>query len=83
MAAGRIRMKLNRLLASVRSALLDDELRTTYGKRVHSSPEFLNWIDILRNETFNNDFFTDFAGQGRIRWREYNLDRYFLFHIPI
>ncbi|CAD6566990.1 MAG: hypothetical protein ASARMPRED_000454 [Alectoria sarmentosa] len=66
-AAGRICVKLNRLLASVRRALLDDELRRTYGEQIRASPEFFNWISILGDEKFD-DFFTDFAGQGRIRW---------------
>lgn len=66
-AAGRICGKLNRLLVSVRSALLDDELRNTYGHRILAPPTFFNWIEILRDESFD-DFFTAFAGQGRIRW---------------
>lgn len=67
-AASRICEKLNSLLASVRSALLDDELRQTYGKRIHAAPEFFNWIQILNDERFDDGFFTAFAGQGRIRW---------------
>lgn len=66
-AAGRIRVKLNRLLASVRSALIDGELRETYRKRIHRPPEFFHWIRLLGDDSFE-DFFTDFAGQGRIRW---------------
>ena len=66
-ATGRICLKLNRLLASARKALLDDELRRTYGEHIDAPPEFFNWISILGDEKFD-DFFTDFAGQGRIRW---------------
>ena len=66
-AADRIRMKLNRLLAAVRSALLNDECRKFYGERIHATPEFFNWINILGDEIFD-DLFADFAGQGRIRW---------------
>lgn len=66
-AAGRICVKLNRLLASVRSALLDDRLRHTYGQQIYADPDFFNWINDLRHEKFD-EFFTDFAGQGRIRW---------------
>lgn len=57
----------NRLLASVRSALLDDELRRTYGRQIHAPFKFFNWINVLDDEHFDH-FFTDFAGQGRIRW---------------
>ena len=66
-AAGRICSKLNRLLASVRDALVDDELRATYGELIERGPESFNWIKVLRDEEFDV-FFTDFAGQGRIRW---------------
>ena len=66
-AADRISKKLNRLLASVRSALLDNGLRMEYGKQICASPDFFDWVDILDNEGFDA-FFTDFAGQGRIRW---------------
>ena len=66
-AADRICKKLNRLLASVRSALLNYGLRMEYAKQIHAPPDFFNWVDILDNEGFDN-FFTDFAGQGRIRW---------------
>ena len=52
---------------SVRNALVDDELRATYGELINRSPESFNWIKILRVEKFDN-FFTEFAGQGRIRW---------------
>ena len=60
-------MKLNRLVASVRNALLDDKLRMIYGKRIHAPSEFFDWIKLLDDERFD-DFFTDFAGQARIRW---------------
>ena len=66
-AASRICSKLNRLLASVRNALVDDELRATYGGLINRGPESFNWIKILRDEKFDS-FFTEFAGQGRIRW---------------
>lgn len=66
-AAGRISTKLNRLLASVRSALLDDQLRMDYGERIHATTDFFDWIKFLDDERFDQ-FFTEFAGQGRIRW---------------
>ena len=66
-AAGRIAVKLNRLLASVRSALLHDDLRTTYGRRIQAAPDFFHWIRVLNDKQFD-DLFTEFAGQARIRW---------------
>ena len=66
-AAGRSREKLNGLLASVRSALLNEEFRRIYGERIGRPPEFFDWIKYLDDEKFD-DFFIDFAGQGRIRW---------------
>ena len=66
-AAGRISVKLNHLLACVRNALLDDELRLLYSERIHASPEFFNWIRVLDDDKFD-EFFTGFAGQARIRW---------------
>ncbi len=67
MAADRIRRKLNRLLASVRSALRNEEFRATYRARIRRPSEFFNWVNDLDDEKFD-DFLTDFAGQGRIRW---------------
>lgn len=67
MAAGRISLKLNRLLASVRSALLDDDLLITYAERIHAPSDYFNWVTILDDKEFDY-FFTDFAGQARIRW---------------
>lgn len=71
-AADRIRDMLNRFLASVRTALLDEASRETYGRCIDRTadraPDFFNWIQDLRAESGFNLFFTDFAGQGRIRW---------------
>ena len=67
-AADRIRMMLNHLLASVRTSLLDQTSRETYGRCIHRTPEFFNWIKDLRVEREFDHFFADFAGQGRIRW---------------
>ena len=64
-AAGRICSKLNHLLTSVRNALVDDELRAIYGELIDRDPESFQWIK--GDEEFGK-FFTEFAGQGRIRW---------------
>lgn len=66
-ASRRICADLNSLLQSVRRALLDNDLANTYRERIHRPPEFFNWIQVLGYGQFD-DFFTDFAGQGRIRW---------------
>ena len=67
-AAERIAFKLNQtLLASVRSALRNDGLRMIYGERIQAPSDFFDWIPKLDDESFDN-FFTDYAGQARIRW---------------
>ena len=63
---------LNDLLASVRTALLDETSRETYGRVIDRTPDrapgFFSWIQDLRAVQEFDQFFTDFAGQGRIRW---------------
>ena len=66
-AAGRISVKLNRLLASVREALRDEDRQTSYAQSIHAKPGFFDWIGVLEDNRFDN-FFTEFAGQARIRW---------------
>ena len=38
-----------------------------YGERIQAPSDFFNWIPKLDDESFDN-FFTDYAGQARIRW---------------
>ena len=38
-----------------------------YGERIQRPREFFNWVQILDNDSFTN-FFTDYAGQARVRW---------------
>lgn len=63
---------LNDLLVSVRKALLDKTSRETYGRYINRTPDrapgFFSWIDDLGAVREFDQFFTDFAGQGRIRW---------------
>lgn len=67
-AAGSILMELNNLLDDVRSALLNPELRSTFIRGTITQEDFA-WTDALDNEDyFRRDFFTQFAGQGRVRW---------------
>ena len=64
-----VRLKLNRLLDSVRRALLNPELRDSYIREIGREREDWSWTKALDNEEyFQEDFFTQFAGQGRIRW---------------
>ena len=38
-----------------------------YGERIQRPRDFFNWVQVLDNESFDN-FFTDYAGQARVRW---------------
>ena len=52
------RIKLNRLLDSVRSALLNPGLRNTYIKEIGRRPSDFAWTKVLNNEEyFREDFF--------------------------
>ena len=71
-ASGSIRSELNHLLSDVRKALLDDELRGRYMEDEGRSPSQFAWTtNLIHRETGANpwdEFFTEFAGQGRERW---------------
>lgn len=68
-AANSILMELNCYLDDVRSALLDPGLRNTYIRDTGRTQEDFAWTAALNNEDFfRQDFFTQFAGQGRVRW---------------
>ena len=68
-SAGSIRLELNSLLDDVRSALLDPDLRNTYMRVTGRTQEDFAWTNALNNDDyFHQDFFTRFAGQGRVRW---------------
>ena len=63
---------LNDLLVSVRKALLDQTSQETYARCIDRTPDhapgFFSWIQDLRAVREFEHFFTEFAGQGRIRW---------------
>ena len=64
-----IRLKLNRLLDAVRLALLNPDLQNTYMRDTGRTPPDFAWTEKLNNnDYFRQDFFTSFAGQGRVRW---------------
>ena len=64
-----IRLELNSLLDHVRLALLNPDLRNTYMAVTGRTQEDFDWTNALNNEDFfHQDFFTQFAGQGRVRW---------------
>ncbi|MCJ1470892.1 hypothetical protein MMC07_009540 [Pseudocyphellaria aurata] len=68
-AAYSIRMELNSLLDDVRWALLNPGLRDTFIRESGREPEDFVWTNALNDEDyFRQDFFTHFAGQGRVRW---------------
>lgn len=68
-AAYSICMELNNFLEIVRSALLTPGLRDTYIRDSEREPEDFTWTGVLNNKDyFCQDFFTHFAGQGRVRW---------------
>ena len=61
--------ELNRLLDDVRLALLNPDLRNTYMRDTGRTDRDFAWTNALNNEDFyHQDFFTGFAGQGRVRW---------------
>ncbi|KAL9037688.1 MAG: hypothetical protein Q9214_005587 [Letrouitia sp. 1 TL-2023] len=66
----RVRRKLNKFLGDVRRSLLDSEFKADYIRSLGVMEADLSWttkLDIL--ELFEgDDFFTRFAGQGRLRW---------------
>lgn len=67
--ADAIRNKLNKLLDAVRRALLNKDLRETYIRETGRPREDFSWTEKLRNDDyFREEFFTRFAGQGRVRW---------------
>ena len=40
----------------------------SYAARISQGPDFFDWVRQLNTRTFDKDFFTNFAGQARIRW---------------
>ncbi len=73
-AADEIRQQLNNLLDLVRGALLDPDRRESYIKAIGKSEDDFAWTKTLGNEPYAHDpFFTQFAGQGRVRWHVRDL----------
>jgi hypothetical protein len=63
------RNKLNKLVGAVRGALLDPDLRETYIRDTGRPEKDFSWTQKLSDgDYFRDDFFTRFAGQGRVRW---------------
>ncbi|KAK3174724.1 hypothetical protein OEA41_001970 [Lepraria neglecta] len=68
-ATDEIRLQLNNLLDLVRTSLLDHRRRGSYITAIGKSEHDFAWTKVLENDDyFHNDFFTKFAGQGRVRW---------------
>ncbi|KAL9094894.1 MAG: hypothetical protein Q9165_002843 [Trypethelium subeluteriae] len=73
-APGNLRKKLNKLVDKVREALMDDDLRAQYiatfnARGLQKQEELASWVIKISTQAKHMDnFFTDFAGQGRVRW---------------
>ena len=64
-----VQAKLNKIVDAVRKALLNPELRETYIKETRRPYKSFSWTALLDNDDyFHEEFFTQFAGQGRVRW---------------
>ena len=71
-AADEILQQLNNLLDLVRTALLDSERRESYIKTIGKTENDFTWIKFLEDD--RKGFFTQFAGQGRVRWHVGDID---------
>ncbi|KAF2756578.1 hypothetical protein EJ05DRAFT_539505 [Pseudovirgaria hyperparasitica] len=71
-AAESIRKKLNELIDHVRSSIQDDLHRSLFISSFRDQPEFdqlKEWLDKIKDHSdFMGNFFTEFAGQARVRW---------------
>ena len=53
----------------MRNALRNDGLRESYAARIGQESSSFDWVVTeLNATTFDHNFFTEFAGQARIRW---------------
>ena len=65
-SADSVRERLNSLVREVRTALLEPNTLEMYKTITNSSEADLAWIETLReSDSFEDDFFTTFGGQGR------------------
>lgn len=65
-SADSVREKLNSLVSEVRCALIHSETLSMYRTATNSSELDVAWIETLKEtDSFNDDFFQTFAGQGR------------------
>ncbi|KAJ9643372.1 hypothetical protein H2199_004051 [Coniosporium tulheliwenetii] len=75
-AADDVRRKLNKLVDLVRYSLRDKDIRQDYIESTQNScksrrefDSMRDWIDrISQDSEYMDNFFTSFAGQGRVRW---------------
>lgn len=54
--------------------MLDESLRDTYIRDIEGDKGDFSWTDQLKNDAYYGEFFTQFAGQGRVRWH-YGISR--------
>ncbi|KAL1633856.1 hypothetical protein SLS56_002737 [Neofusicoccum ribis] len=71
-AADDIRKKLNKLIDIVCKSLQDEEIREDFIGTFEGQPECKRmeaWVRRISEQSkYMQDFFVDFAGQGRVRW---------------
>lgn len=64
-----IRRRLNQVVDDVRIALFNPRLQTSYMTETNRRPrDFARTKHLQDEDFFHADFFTVFAGQGRLRW---------------
>ena len=69
-----VRKKLNKIVDKVRLALMNEQLRDTYIESFRDRgrlkfEELKEWVMAISEQAkYMEDFFEDFAGQGRVRW---------------
>lgn len=71
-AADEIRHQLNSFLDLVRNALLDPARRDLYIKAIGGTEDEFTWTKYLEDDP--KIIFTQFAGQGRVRWHVGDFD---------
>ena len=67
-AADEICRQLNDLVFHVRTSLLDTERRGSCTRAIGQTHKDFEWTKSLEDDSFPDEFFVQFAGQGRVRW---------------
>ena len=71
-SADEIKAKLNALVDRVRVSLMDDTIKAKYLSTIQNreqQDQMHRWVERISKECYSlENFFVDFAGQGRVRW---------------